>query len=380
MNEILEHQEKKYGDVCIIPMRGCLDFARQVEDYLRADSNECAYLPEHVIVNPKVIRFGNGEGKVVFDESLRGRDVYILCDPYNYGESFTMYEREFFMTPDDHFQDLKRAICAIGGKASRLTVIMPMLYEGRQDKRSLRESLDCAIALQELVSMGVQNIISFDVHNGSVQNAIPLTSFDNIHPTYQMIKALVKTYPHIKLDPRHMMIISPDEGGMSRCMYYSSVLNLDLGMFYKRRDYSQVVDGKNPILAHEYLGQDLHGKDAIIVDDIISSGGSMLDVAKQLKEKGAKDIYMFATFGLFCNGLKKFDEAYAKGLFTRVFTTNTIYRSPELLSRPWYHEVNLCKYVSFIVKTLNHDKSINEVLKPLDKIHQLLDSMGIEHN
>ncbi|MBR4292270.1 MAG: ribose-phosphate pyrophosphokinase [Clostridia bacterium] len=371
MNEIL------HGDLSVIGMKGTEDFTRQVDSYLRlwrskggasatADNNG-------FIIWPDSIRFGTGEAKCIIHESMRGHDVYIIADMYNYGVTYKMYGKEYPMSPDDHFQDLKRIIGAIGGKAGRICVIMPMLYEARQDKRTARESLDCAMALQELVNMGVSNIITFDVHNIGVQNAIPLAGFDNVRPTYQMIKALIANVPDIKIDSNHLMIISPDEGGMGRCMYYSSVLGLQLGMFYKRRDYSRVVDGKNPIIAHEYLGGDLHDMDVVIVDDIISSGESMLDVAAKLKSRGARRIFMFASFGLFCNGLEKIDAAYEEGIITKIFTTNLIYRSPELKARPWYCEVNICKYVALLIDTLNHDGSISGLLDPSDRIRNLVD-------
>lgn len=277
------------------------------------------------------------------------------------------------MSPDDHYADLKRIIAADAGKARRISVIMPMLYEGRQHKRSSRESLDCALMLQELVNMGVTNIITFDAHDSRIQNAIPVSGFDDVRPTYQMIKALVRTVPDIVLDKDELMIISPDEGAMARCMYFSSVLGLDIGMFYKRRNYSVVVNGRNPIEAHEYLGKDLTGKDVIIVDDMISSGESLIDVALQLKEKGAKRIFAFATFGLFTDGLDKFDKAYADGVLNRVFTTNLVYRRPDLLEREWYVEVNMCKYVSYIIDTLNHDDTISELLNPVKRIHNLVE-------
>jgi ribose-phosphate pyrophosphokinase len=291
---------------------------------------------------------------------------------FNYGETYKMYGQVVPMSPDDHFADLKRLIAAIGGKARRVSVIMPMLYEGRQDKRSSRESLDCAIMLQELVGMGVTNILTFDAHNASVQNAIPLSSFDNVHPTYQMLKALVRKVPDISLEKDDLVIISPDEGGMNRCMYYSSVLGLDIGMFYKRRNYSIVVDGRNPIIAHEYLGMDVKGKDVIIIDDMIASGESILDVARQLRKKGANRIFCFASFGLFTAGLERFDEAYAEGTFTNVFTTNLIYRSPELRSKEWYVEVNMCKYVSYIIDTINYDETISNLLNPVTRINNLV--------
>lgn len=366
MNEAL------FGELSVISMRGTEEFCAQVDSYLRLWRQSGSH---SFIIKPDNIRFRTGEGKCIIRETLRGHDVYIIADMYNYGVTFEMYGMKYPMSPDDHFQDLKRIIGAVGGKARRVSVIMPLLYESRQDKRSSRESLDCAIALQELVRMGVSNIITFDVHNSSVQNAIPLSGFDNVHPTFQMIKALVEKMPDIRLHPDSLMIVSPDEGGMSRCMYYSSVLGIDLGMFYKRRDYSVVVDGKNPIVAHEYLGKDLSGKDVIIVDDIISSGESMLDVAAQLKKKGARRIFIFATFGIFCNGLEKADKAYEEKIFNKIFTTNLIYRTDELKKREWYSEVNICKYVSLIIDTLNRDQSISSLLNPADRIRNLLETL-----
>ncbi|MBQ8510865.1 MAG: ribose-phosphate pyrophosphokinase [Clostridia bacterium] len=361
--------ESLYGDLSVIGMRGCEDMAAQVDSWLK----QWRGTDESFVVKADLIRFGSGEAKGMVHSSLRGHDVYIICDCFNYGETFQMYGMTVPMSPDDHFQDLKRVIGAIGGKARRISVIMPMLYEGRQHKRSSRESLDCATALQELVNMGVTNLITFDAHDSRVQNAIPLSGFENVRCTYQMIKALCRVVPDIRLDRDHLAVISPDEGGMSRCMYYSSVLGIDLGMFYKRRNYAVVVNGKNPIEAHEYLGRDLHGKDAIIVDDMISSGESMLDVAKQLKAKGAERIFAFSTFGLFCNGLDAFDEAYAAGTIDKIFTTNLIYRTDELKKRDWYAEVNMCKYISYIVDTLNHDRTISELLNPVTRIHNLMD-------
>ena len=277
------------------------------------------------------------------------------------------------MSPDDHYADLKRIIAAIGGKARRITVIMPMLYEGRQHKRSSRESLDCAIMLQERVQMGVTDILTFDAHDARICNAVPLNGFDNIQPTYQMIKALVRCYPDIELEKEHLMMISPDEGAMQRSMYYSSILGLDIGMFYKRRNYSVVINGRNPIEAHEYLGRSVKGKDVIIVDDMIASGESLIDVALQLKEKGAKRIFNFCTFGLFTDGFDKFDKAYADGVIDKIFTTNLVYRRPELADKPWYCEVNMCKYVAYLIDTLNHDRTISGLLDPVKRIHTLLD-------
>lgn len=359
------------GELSVIGMRGCEDFVSQVDNYLtewrRHDQSES------YIVRADCPRFGSGEAKALLHESMRGHDVYIISDCFNHGATYKMYGQTIPMSPDEHFQDLKRVIAAIGGKARRISVIMPMLYEGRQHRRSSRESLDCALALQELVSMGVANIITFDAHDPRVQNAIPLSGFDNVMPTYQMIKALIKNYPDISLSADELMIIAPDEGAMSRCMYYASVMGIDLGMFYKRRNYSVIIDGKNPIEAHEYLGKDVKGKDVIVVDDMISSGDSIIDVSEQLKSKGARNVFIFQTFGLFCNGLERFDEAYEKGIFTKIFTTNLIYRTPELLSREWYAEVNMCKYVAYIIDTLNHDFTISNLLNPAQRIHNILE-------
>ena len=360
-----------YGELSVIGMKGCEEFSKQVDGYLqewRRHDNDGTYL-----IDSSCPRFGSGEAKGTIHHSMRGNDVYIICDVFNHGVTYNMYGMTVPMSPDDHFQDLKRIIGAIGGKARRISVIMPMLYEGRQHKRSGRESLDCALALQELVSIGVTNIITFDAHDPRVQNAIPLSGFENVRSTYQMIKAMIKEFPDIEIDPDNTMIISPDEGGMAKCMYYSSVMGIDLGMFYKRRDYSVIINGKNPIVAHEYLGRDVKDKDVIIVDDMISSGDSVIDVAKQLKEKGAKRIFVFATFGLFCNGLENMDKAYEEGLFTRIFTTNLVYRTPELLSREWFCEVNMCKYVAYIIDTLNHDRTISHLLDQSKKIHAVLD-------
>ncbi len=364
-------KETQYGELSVIGMRGCEEFAAQVDYYLKEWRRHGG--EESFLVTADCPRFGTGEAKALLHQSLRGHDLYIICDTFNYGVTYKMYGKEVPMSPDDHYADLKRIIAAAGGKARRVTVIMPMLYEGRQHKRSSRESLDCAMMLQELVQMGVSNIITFDAHDPRVQNAIPLSGFDDVKPTYQMIKALVKNVPDVSLDKDDLMIISPDEGAMGRCMYFSSVLGIDIGMFYKRRNYSVVVNGKNPIEAHEYLGKDLHGKDVIIVDDMISSGESLIDVARQIKEKGAKRVFAFTTFGLFTDGLDKFDQAYEEGVFDRIFTTNLVYRRPELYSREWYVEVNMCKYVSYIIDTLNHDETISELLDPVKRIHNLVD-------
>ncbi len=358
-----------YGELSVIGMRGCEAFTQQVDKYLM----EWRGTDKSFVITADCPRFGSGEAKGALHQSMRGHDVFIIADVFNYGVTYKMYERIVPMSPDDHFQDLKRVIAAIGGKARRISVIMPMLYEGRQHKRTGRESLDCAIALQELVNMGVENIITFDAHDARVQNAIPLSGFENVRCTYQMIKALVKNIPDVSLNSDDIAIVSPDEGGMGRCIFYSSVLKVNLGMFYKRRNFSVIIDGKNPIEAHEYLGKSVRGKDIIVVDDMISSGGSIIDVAKQLKEKGAKRIFVFSTFGLFCNGLEIMDKAYEDGLIDKIFTTNLIYQPAELLSRPWYAEVNMCKYVALITDTLNHDESIAPLLNPTNRIHAFID-------
>ncbi|MBR2461374.1 MAG: ribose-phosphate pyrophosphokinase [Clostridia bacterium] len=356
-----------YGDLSVIGMKGCEAFTEQVNNYLKAWRGST----EGFGVDVECPRFGSGEAKGLLHESMRGHDVYIISDCFNYGATYKMYGMTVPMSPDDHFADLKRVIGAIGGKARRINVIMPMLYEGRQHKRSSRESLDCAYALQELASMGVTNIITFDAHDPRVQNAIPLHGFENVRCTYQMIKAFINTTPDIDLS--NLTIVSPDEGGMSRAMYYSSVLKLDLGMFYKRRNYSVIIIGRNPIEAHEYLGKSVEGKDVIIVDDMISSGDSIIEVAEKLKERGAKRIFAFATFGLFCNGLENMDKAYENGIITKIFTTNLNYRTEEIRNRPWYGEVDMTKFVSLIIDTLNYDESLSTLLSPAAKINAFVD-------
>ena len=365
------------GELSLIGMKGCEQFTAEVDQWISTWRRGDQGGRPGYIVRTDCPRFGSGEGKGLVYESLRGHDVYIISDMFNYGVTYKMYGVETRMSPDDHFQDLKRIIGAIGGKAHRVSVIMPMLYEGRQHKRTARESLDCAMALNELVNIGVSNIITFDAHDPRVQNAIPLSGFENVHPTYQMIKALVREFPDISLSSDDIMLVSPDEGAMSRSIYYSSVLGIDLGMFYKRRDFTRIVNGRNPILAHEYLGRDIRGMDVIVVEDMIASGDSMIDVCKQLKAKGAAHVYVFCSFGLFCNGLSEFDRAYAEGIFTRIFTTNLIYRTEELLARPWYTEVNMCKYVANIIDTLNQDETISGLLDPAAKIHALVDKHNV---
>ena len=367
----IDFKHTPFGELGIISMRGCEDISKKVDNYLMQwrDTPEAGTF----IVPVECPRFGSGEAKGVIKHTARGLDVYIICDVFNHGVTYKMYNQVVPMSPDEHYQDLKRIIAALGGKARRITVIMPMLYEGRQHRRTTRESLDSALALQELVSMGVSNILTFDAHDPRIQNAIPLHGFDNVQAAYQMIKALIKAEPDIQLDREHLMFISPDEGGMNRCIYYSSVLGVEMGMFYKRRDYSVVVGGKNPIVAHEFLGDDLHGKDAIIIDDMISSGESMLDVARQIKERGAKRVFVCVTFGLFTDGLKKFDEYYEKGYIDKVVTTNLNYRTPELLSRPYYVEATMTKFLAAIIDCINHDVSTEHVNDPTERIHTLLE-------
>ena len=376
------------GQLGIIALPGCEELAEKIDKYIvrwrqERDSEHkttiafAGYQRESYLLNMHFPRFGTGEGKATISETVRGFDIFIVCDMFNHGLSYKIYGKTHYMSPDDHYANLKRAISAIAGKARRITVIMPMLYEGRQHKRSSRESLDCANALQELCNnMGVDNIITFDAHDPRVQNAIPLSGFDNIRPSYQMLKALVKECPDISFGKDDIAFISPDEGAMSRSMYFSSLLGVDLGMFYKRRNYTVIVNGKNPIEAHEYLGKSVEGKDVVVVDDMIASGESCLDVFEQLKERGARRVFMFATFGLFTNGPEVFDKAYEKGLFDKVFTTNLIYTNPEVLDKPWYSSVNMCKYVAYIIDTLNHDQSISTLLNPVGRIHKLLDKQA----
>ena len=324
------------------------------------------------LIDVTLPRFGNGEGKGMIRESIRGYDMYILCDPGAYNVEYQMFGQRVPMSPDEHFANLKRIIAAMGGKAKRVTVIMPMLYEGRQHRRSSRESLDCAMALQELENMGVSNIITFDAHDPRVQNAIPTTGFESIMPSYQIFKALLKKDKTLRIDKEHMMIVSPDEGAIDRNIFYASVLGLDMGLFYKRRDYTRIVNGRNPIVAHEYLGDSVEGKDVFVADDMISSGESIIDLAKELKKRKANRIFAGATFALFTNGIDAFEEAYRNGFIDRVISTNLTYRKPELFETEWFIEADLSKYISFIIATLNHDRSLSKLLNPYDRIHALI--------
>ena len=367
------------GDLGIIPLQSCSELGKIVNEYIvdwRKEREDVLHQDDKIkdsyIVNTKCSRFGSGEAKGTILDSIRGKDLYLLVDVTNYSIEYSLCGHMNKMSPDDHYSDLKRIITAAAGKARRINVIMPFLYESRQHKRTSRESLDCAVALQELHALGVENIITFDAHDPRVQNAIPNSGFDSIQPTYQFIKALFNNVPDLQVDSEHMMIISPDEGAMGRAVYYSNVLGLDMGMFYKRRDYSRVVNGRNPIVAHEFLGSSVEGKDVFIVDDMISSGESMLDVAKELKKRKANRVFVAATFGLFTNGLKQFDEYYEQGLISKVLTTNVIYQTPDLLSRPYYINVDLSKYIALMIDKLNYDHSISELLDPNAKIQNAL--------
>ena len=327
---------------------------------------------ENFLIDVTCPRFGNGEGKGMIKESIRGYDMYILCDPGAYNVEYKMFGQTIPMSPDEHFANLKRIIAAMGGKAKRVTVIMPMLYEGRQHRRASRESLDCAMALQELENMGVSNIITFDAHDPRVQNAIPTTGFESIMPSYQIFKALLKKDKTLRIDKDHMMIVSPDEGAIDRNIFYASVLGLDMGLFYKRRDYTRIVNGRNPIVAHEYLGDSVEGKDVFVADDMISSGESIIDLARELKKRKANRIFAGCTFALFTNGIEAFEEAYRNGLIDRVISTNLTYRKPELAQTEWFVEADMSKYISFIIATLNHDRSLSKLLNPYDRIHALI--------
>lgn len=379
------------GPLKIAALEGCCEFGKMVDGYLTKSRLEAVkkypslakllgYVEDSYLLSCSCPRFGTGEGKGEIHDSVRGADLYILVDVCNYSLTYKVFGFENHMSPDNHFQDLKRIISAATGKAKRISVVMPFLYEGRQHKRTKRESLDCSLALQELIDMGVSNIITFDAHDPRVQNSIPLSGFDSFMPTYQFLKALVDTVPDFRIDNDHLMVISPDEGAMSRAVYFSNILGVDMGMFYKRRDYSTVVNGRNPIVAHEFLGDSVEGKDVIIVDDMISSGDSMLDVARQVKSRGAKRVFVCTTFGLFTDGLAKFDEYYGKGYITKVLTTNLNYRDPELLLRPYYSEVDMTRFLAMILEHLNHDVTLSTLESPTNKINDLLGMMRMLHS
>ena len=379
------------GALGLIPLESCKELGLKVDQYLvgwrekrqHQHQNDPAfkgYRRDSYIISTAVPRFGTGEAKGVIKESVRGYDLYLMVDVTNYSLTYSVCGYENHMSPDDHYADLKRIIAAVGGKARRITAIIPFLYESRQHKRTARESLDCALALQELTAIGVDNIITFDAHDPRVQNAIPLKGFETVQPAYQFIKGILREVKDLKIDAEHMMIISPDEGGTNRAVYLANVLGLDMGMFYKRRDYSKIVDGRNPIVAHEFLGSSVEGKDVIIIDDMISSGESMIDVATELKKRKANRIFVVATFGLFTNGLERFDKAVADGTIYKVVTTNLTYQTPELLAKPYYINCDMSKYIAYIIDTLNHDSSISDLLNPYDRIQRLVAKYKAEQN
>lgn len=374
------------GPLGLIPLKGMEEFTKKVNNYLVEWRKEresehkgtllfSEYEKDSYIIKSSISRFGSGEAKGTIEESVRGDDLYLLVDVCNYSMTYSLSGRINHMSPDDHFQDLKRIIAAIAGKARRINVIMPFLYESRQHKKTGRESLDCALALQELTNMGVENIITFDAHDPRVQNAIPLKGFETVQPIYQYTKGLLRNFPDLQVDSEHMMIISPDEGGMRRAIYFANMLKLDVGMFYKRRDYTKVVDGRNPIIAHEFLGADVEGKDLVIIDDMISSGESVQEVAKELKKRKARRVFVCATFGLFTNGFARFDQYYEDGIIDGIFTTNLVYQSPDLLSRPYYHSIEMSKYVALIIDNLNHDSTISGLLTPTNRINNFLEKV-----
>lgn len=385
----MQRNERNYetipaGALGVIALESCRPLGEMVDSYLvrfRAErehehENDIAfrgYQRDTFLMDCYTPRFGTGEAKGSIKHSVRGYDLFLMVDVTNYSLTYTVCGQENHMSPDDHYQDLKRIVAAVGGKARRITVIMPFLYESRQHKRSTRESLDCALALKELVRMGVDNILTFDAHDPRVQNAIPLHGFETVQPSYQFVKALLGNVSDIHVDSDHLMVVSPDEGGMSRAIYIANVLGVDMGMFYKRRDYTKVVNGRNPIVAHEFLGSNVEGKDIIVIDDMISSGESMIDVARKLKELRAGRIFLYSTFGLFTNGMEKFDKAYEEGIFYRLLTTNLVYQTPELLSRPYYISCEMSKYIALLIDTLNHDASISDLLDPYERIHRLLE-------
>ncbi len=366
-------KEVALNPLALIGTRGTEKMLKRIEKYIgewRKEEN-----PDYII-ETSYSRFGTGEAKAMLKESVRGKDVFIVADCFNYSETYKMYGMEVPMSPDDHFADIKRIISAISGKAARISVIMPMLYESRQHRRTARESLDCAFMLHELTQLGVENIMTFDAHDDRVRNAIPLEGFDNLMPTYQMFKAFMKNEKDI--DIKNTVIVSPDEGALGRGMYYSSVLGIPLAMFYKRRDYTIVKDGRNPIVAHEYLGDDVSGKDIIVVDDIISSGDSFLHILDKLKAMGAKRIFGFFTFGLFCNGFDTIDDYYKRNMFDKIYATNAVYNSDKALSREWFTEVNVMKYAAYYIEALNINRSVSVLMDPIKKMHALCDKYNIE--
>ncbi len=370
--EVLYQNYKEVAPLGIIAMRGTEELASKINSYLIrwADRNGMPY--DDFMIEATCPRFASGDAKGLIKSTVRGKDLFILIDVGNYSCTYKYFDKENYMSPDDHYADLKRIIQAASGKPHRINVIMPLLYGGRQHRRSYRESLDCAFMLQELRDMGVSNVITVDAHDPRVCNAVPLMGFDNVIPSYQVLKAMFKAFPDLIIDKEHFMVVSPDEGALNRNMFYASVMGVDMGMFYKRRDYSVIVNGRNPIVAHEYLGSSVKGKTVFVADDIISSGESMLDIARELKKREAKRFFAYATYAIFTNGLESFDKAYEEGLLDGVFGTNLTYRSPELLKRPWFKEVDVSKYIAYFIASINHDTSISNVIDPHAKIDALL--------
>ncbi|MBP5493110.1 MAG: ribose-phosphate pyrophosphokinase [Clostridiales bacterium] len=374
------------GPIALVPLKGSVEFTDKVNWYLnkrRSEYQEQEFISKYpgfyrqdYRIAVDNTRFSSGEGKAVIQSSVRGHDLFIISDVTNYSCTYKMFGQINHMSPDDHYQDLKRVILACSGKARRINVIMPYLYEGRQHKRNSRESLDCAFALEEIYGLGVENIITFDAHDERVANAIPTSGFESLSATYQIIKEMYRSIPDLHFSEDKFMVISPDEGGISRAMYFASILGVPLGTFYKRRDYTKVVNGRNPIVAHEFLGESVEGMDILIVDDMISSGDSMLDIAREMKMRGARNIYCTATFGLFTEGIEHFNKAYQDGIISKVFATNLIYRRPELLEAPWFADVNMSKFVALLIDAINHDSSLSNLIKPTDKIKKLLASKG----
>ena len=374
------------GPIALVPLKGSVEFTDKVNWYLnkrRSEYQEQEFISKYpgfyrqdYRIAVENTRFSSGEGKAVIQSSVRGHDLFIISDVTNFSCTYKMFGQENHMSPDDHYQDLKRVILACSGKARRINVIMPFLYEGRQHKRNSRESLDCAFALEEIYNLGVENIITFDAHDERVANAIPTSGFESLSATYQIIKEMYRSIPDLHFTEDKFMVISPDEGGISRAMYFASMLGVPLGTFHKRRDYTRVVNGRNPIVAHEFLGDSVEGLDILIVDDMISSGDSMLDIAREMKQRGARNIYCAVTFGLFTEGVEHFDRAYEEGIISKVFATNLIYRRPELLAAPWFADVNMSKFVALLIDAINHDSSLSNLIKPTDKIKKLLASKG----
>ena len=370
--EVLYREYNEVAPIGLIAMRGTEELAARINNYLIRWADRNGRPHQDFLIENECPRFSSGDAKGLIKSTVRGKDLFILIDVGNYSCSYKFFDKENHMSPDDHYADLKRIIQAASGKPHRINVIMPLLYGGRQHRRSYRESLDCAFMLQELRDMGVENVITVDAHDPRVCNAIPLMGFDNVIPSYQVLKSMFGAFSDLIIDKDHFMVISPDEGALARNMFYASVLEVEMGMFYKRRDYATIVNGRNPIVAHEYLGTDVKGKTVFVADYIISSGESMLDIAKELKKREAKRFFAYATYGIFTNGLAAFDKAYEEGMIDAVFSTNLTYRTPELLKRPWYKEVDVSKYIAYFIACINHDTSISNVIDPHEKIKALL--------